>query len=236
MGPFWDFNICFGNADFMQAWSSTGWAEEGIGAGDWYEIPFWWDRFREDPYFETIIKYRWEELRKNVISKNTINNFIDSCQNLLNDAQKRNFEKFDVLNSYVWPNKYIGGSYQNEIYYLRTWIDRRINWMDSQINAIEPSFPSSVDELAFEENKAIAYPNPFKENVTVEFEINTGSNAKLTIRNIMGQTVAEKTRWCIPGRNAFNFSSGELGPSSNIFFYTILFDNQKTISGKIIRK
>lgn len=236
MGPFWDFNICFGNADFMQAWSTTGWAEEGIGAGDWYEIPFWWDRFREDPYFETMLKYRWQELREDVISKNTINNFIDSCQNLLADAQKRNFEKFDVLGNYVWPNKYIGGSYQNEITYLKTWISNRINWLDLQINAIEPSFPSSVDELAFEENKALAYPNPFKENVTVEFEINSASNVKAAITNIMGQKVAEKSKWCIPGRNVFNFSSAELGHNENIFFYTILFDNQNTISGKIIRK
>lgn len=236
MGPFWDFNICFGNADFMQAWSTTGWAEEGIGAGDWYEIPFWWDRFREDPYFETMLKYRWEELREDVLHKNSINSFIDSCQNLLSDAQIRNFEKFDVLESYVWPNKYIGGSFQNEIMYLKTWISNRINWMDLQINAIEPSFPSSVDELAFDENKAIAFPNPFKENVTVEFEINSGSTVKVAIRNSMGQTVAEKSRWCNPGRNAFNFSSAELGAGGNIFFYTILFDNQKTISGKLIRK
>ncbi len=236
MGPFWDYNICFGNADFMQAWSEIGWAEEGIGAGDWYEIPFWWDRFREDPYFETMLKYRWEKLRKNVISKNTINHFIDSCQNLLNDAQKRNFEKFNVLHSYVWPNKYIGGSFQNEINYLKTWIDRRINWLDSRIDAIEASFPNGVEELTFNENKALAYPNPFNENITVEFVINTGSNVEVAIRNVLGQTVAEKTKRCMPGRNAFHFSSGDLGPGGNIFFYTILFDDQKILSGKIIRK
>jgi hypothetical protein len=236
MGPFWDFNICFGNADFMQAWSTTGWAEEGIGAGDWYEIPFWWDRFREDPYFETMLKYRWEELREDVLHKTTINNFIDSCQILLSDAQKRNFDKFNVLNSYVWPNKYIGGSFQNEVMYLKTWISNRINWLDLQMDAIEPSYPSNADELVFEENKAVVYPNPFKENVTVEFEINTTGNVKVAITNIMGQTVAEKSNWCIPGRNVFNFSSAELGTNGNIFFYTILFDNQKTVSGKLIRK
>ncbi len=79
MTPFWDYNICFGNANFFSAGNPIGWASDGIGAGDWYEIPFWWDRFREDPYFETVLKYRWEELREQVISKNTINNYIDSC-------------------------------------------------------------------------------------------------------------------------------------------------------------
>jgi hypothetical protein len=236
MGPFWDYNICFGNANFMQAWSTSGWAEEGIGAGDWYEIPFWWDRFREDPYFETMLKYRWEKLRTHAISKSTLNNFIDSCQNLLKDAQKRNFEKFNVLHSYVWPNYYIGGSYQNEVSYLKTWINNRINWLDARIDAIKASFPNGVEELACKEYKALAYPNPFKENFTVEFEINTGSNVAVLIRNMMGQTVTEKTKRCMPGRNAFHFSSGELGPNGNIFFFTILFDNQTSISGKIIRQ
>ncbi len=72
MTPFWDYNICFANANFFSAGNTAGWASDGIGAGDWYEIPFWWDRFREDPYFETILKYRWEKLRENVLSKNTI--------------------------------------------------------------------------------------------------------------------------------------------------------------------
>ncbi|MDA3853819.1 MAG: CotH kinase family protein, partial [Bacteroidales bacterium] len=76
MGPFWDYNLCFGNANFMQAYNPEGWAADGIGSADSYEIPFWWDRFREDPYFETILQYRWEELRQTVISKAAVEHFI----------------------------------------------------------------------------------------------------------------------------------------------------------------
>ncbi|MBN2698241.1 MAG: CotH kinase family protein [Bacteroidales bacterium] len=138
MTPFWDYNICFGNANFMQAWDPVGWASDGIGAGDWYEIPFWWDKFRTDPYFETLLKIRWEALRENQISKATLNQFIDSCSNLLAEAQVRNFEKWNVLNSYVWPNYYIGGTYPNEVNYLRNWISDRIDWLDAQIATIVP--------------------------------------------------------------------------------------------------
>lgn len=236
MSPFWDYNICFGNANFFSAGQTSGWAEEGIGVGDWYEIPFWWDRFREDPYFETILKHRWNELRENVLSKNTINSFIDSCQNVLDGAQQRNFKKFNILNSHVWPNNNVGGSYANEVYYLRTWVNSRINWLDSQIDAIEELFAVSSDEFAFEENKALVYPNPFKENFTLQFEINQGSEVEILIRNMLGQTLIQKTQMCFPGRNSFDFSSAELGLNGNIFFYTILFDHQKSMSGKIIRK
>lgn len=236
MGPFWDYNICFGNANFMQAGSTQGWAEEGIGAGDWYEIPFWWDRFREDPYFETVLKYRWEELRKDVISKNTINHFIDSVQVLLSDAQKRNFEKFNVLGSYVWPNNYIGGTYQNEVNYLKQWVSDRIDWLDRQIDAIQPSFPSSAGQLADTDNKVSVYPNPFSDRFTVEFDLNTGSEVEVTIRNVLGQNITRRVEYRDPGRNRFIFSSDELGTTGNVFFYSIRFDNQRSVSGKLLRR
>lgn len=138
MTPFWDYNICFGNANFFDAGNTVGWASDGIGAGDWYEIPFWWDKFRSDPYFETLLKLRWEELREDVLSKTTINQFIDSVNNVLTEPQARNFEKFDILNTYVWPNNYIGGTYENEVNYLKDWISDRIDWLDDQIATIVP--------------------------------------------------------------------------------------------------
>jgi len=138
MYPFWDYNICFGNANFFSAGNPVGWASDGIGAGDWYEIPFWWDKFRTDPYFETLLKYRWEALRENAISKATIDHFIDSCSNLLDEAQARNFEKFNILSTYVWPNNYIGGTYSNEINYLKNWVSDRLDWLDVQIDKIVP--------------------------------------------------------------------------------------------------
>lgn len=137
MTPFWDYNIGFGNANFFDAGNPVGWASDGIGRGDAYEIPFWWDRLRTDPYFETLLKYRWEDLKENVISKGRIYHVIDSAANLLSEAQERNFAVWDVLNSWVWPNNYVGGSYSNEVNYMYNWIAQRIDWIDEQIDAIE---------------------------------------------------------------------------------------------------
>lgn len=142
MTPFWDYNICFGNANFFAAGDPVGWASDGIGAGDSYEIPFWWDRFRTDPYFEAMLKNRWEQLRQNVISKARINTIIDSCAVLLADAQVRNFETYNILSSYVWPNIYVGGNYQNEVNYLKEWIDNRISWLDTQFATIPENLPT----------------------------------------------------------------------------------------------
>lgn len=236
MTPFWDFNICFGNANFFSAGNTAGWASDGIGKGDWYEIPFWWDKFRTDPYFETMLKYRWEQLREDVLSKTTINNFIDSCQTVLKDAQVRNFEKFDILGSYVWPNNYIGGTYAAEVTYLKNWIGNRISWLDSQIAKIVPSFVVPNDELAAESTAPVVFPNPFDINFRIEFFSPGYSKTEIVIHNVVGQVVCRKTVQTFPGTQSVDFSYSELGQRGNVFMYSITTDDQQVKSGKILHK
>ena len=42
MGPIWDFNLAFGNADYCQGYSATGWGYKfnSICPGDVWQIPF----------------------------------------------------------------------------------------------------------------------------------------------------------------------------------------------------
>lgn len=237
MSPFWDFNICFGNANFFSAGNEKGWASDGIGAGDWYEIPFWWDRFRQDPYFETMLKYRWEKLRENVISKSTINNFIDSCQNVLKDAQVRNFEKFNILSTYVWPNNYVGGTYANEVNYLKRWVSNRIDWLDQEIDKIVPSFVVSSPEIAAVESiNPVVYPNPFSESFKIEFDAQTFSKSDILIENLLGQLVCRKTVNVVPGRQTISFTYDELSRNGNTFIYRIITDGKSVKSGIVLHK
>lgn len=236
MTPFWDYNICFGNADFFSAGNPVGWASDGIGAGDWYEIPFWWDRFREDPYFETLLKYRWEKLRERVISKSTINDFIDSCQHVLKNAQARNFQKFDILNSYVWPNNYIGGTYANEVNYLKNWISDRIDWLDTQMDKIVPIFVSSQDKIAPGNNVAKVYPNPFSSRFTIEIDPGIPGDGEVVIYNPLGQLISRKRVTNISRNHTVEFTYDELKHQGNIFIYNILMEGHPVISGKILHK
>ncbi len=235
MSPFWDYNLCFGNANFMEAGNPVGWAADGIGAGDWYEIPFWWDRFREDPYFETVLKFRWEGLRENVLAKSTINHFIDSCQTLLSDAQARNFDKFKILDSYVWPNNYVGGTYANEVDYLKSWVDQRIDWLDEQIDAIVPAFANAVDENLWQDLNVTAYPNPFEDQLKLSFYLNTKREIDITVRNLVGQTILQQQSVGYAGKNEMNLSFPDLN-SGSMLVYTITLDGTPTYTGKILKK
>ena len=64
---------------------------------------------------------------------NSIFNFIDSMVLYLNDAQQRNFQRWNILGTYVWPNYYVGNTYQDELTFFKTWISDRLTWIDGNI-------------------------------------------------------------------------------------------------------
>ena len=88
------------------------------------------------PKLEKSIKDRWLELRKEKFSNQNILNKISNYSKYLtdNNSIQDNFNKWNILNKYIWPNYYIGVTYTDEITYLKDWINKRLIWMDSQIN------------------------------------------------------------------------------------------------------
>ena len=90
----------------------------------------------EDPNWKKSIKDRWLELRKDKFSNQNILNKISNYNKYLidNNSIQDNFNKWNILNKYIWPNYYIGVTYTDEITYLKDWINKRLIWMDSQIN------------------------------------------------------------------------------------------------------
>jgi len=137
MGPIWDFNLAFGNADYCGAGSTSGWAYKFNErcSDDFWQIPFWWDRLLEDAAFVAQLQSRWQELRSTVFSNSALDKKIDTYVETLNlsGAAVDNFQKWDVLGQYVWPNNFVGNSYNAELGYLTDWLFTRINWLDSAI-------------------------------------------------------------------------------------------------------
>lgn len=130
MGPYWDFNLAFGNADYCDGGITSGW-EVNTSCGD--NNPFWFERMLDDTLYQNKLKCRWEFLRQNTLHKDSIFTFIDSVALVLNDAQTRNFQKWSILGTYVWPNFYVGNTYQDEITFLKNWISDRLLWMDNNM-------------------------------------------------------------------------------------------------------
>ena len=137
MGPIWDFNLAFGNADYCAGGTTNVWAYQFNERcpNDFWQVPFWWERLLEDPTYVARLQSRWNELRGSTLSNDSILSKIDSYTAVLNtsDASKNNFIRWPVLGTYIWPNNFVGNTYQQELDYMTNWIDDRLQWMDREI-------------------------------------------------------------------------------------------------------
>lgn len=136
MGPIWDFNLAFGN-DGRSTTDTWIYRYNDLYPGDLWLVHFWWPKLLDDPMFRAQVKARWQELRGGIITTAVINGQIDEWVNYLesNGALDRNFETWSVIGEALPFNSFVGQSYEEEITYLKGWVDDRINWMDGQIGS-----------------------------------------------------------------------------------------------------
>ena len=134
MGPFWDYNLAYGNADYCEGGLTAGWEVDGDGGACGWNNPFWFERLLDDTTYQNSLKCRWEFLRGNCLHEDSIFNFIDSVAYYLDSAQQRNFTKWDILGSYVWPNFYVGNTFQDELNFFKNWIYDRLLWIDNNLD------------------------------------------------------------------------------------------------------
>ena len=139
IGPIWDFNLSFGNADYCGGERYDVWCfkfnERCLG--DYWNVPFWWNRLVEDEKFVIKLKERWNQLRTNVLSDNNLMTLIEEQYSFLNnetDIINKNFNTWKIFGIYIWPNSFIGNNYYEEIDFLKNWIKNRTQWLDESIN------------------------------------------------------------------------------------------------------
>ena len=138
MGPIWDFNLAFGNADYCGGGNTDTWAYKFNERcpGDFWSVPFWWYRLLEDPYFVEQLKTRWFEYRSNVLSNQAVMGRISNYEKEMGevDAINRNFAKWSILGKWIWPNNFVGTTYESERIYVEQWIVDRMSWLDGAID------------------------------------------------------------------------------------------------------
>ncbi len=137
MGPIWDYNGSLGNADYFEAWDVQGWHFENPEFPE--DNPWawcWWERLLQDPGFRAAVAARWTALRGDELSDASLVADIDDGEQALGAAAQRNFERWDVLETYVWPNDEGAenrSGYAEEVDYLRQWLMARAAWMDDEL-------------------------------------------------------------------------------------------------------
>jgi hypothetical protein len=128
----------------------------------------------DDTIYQNKLKCRWEYLRDRSFHQDSIFAFIDSMAFYLNDAQQRNFQKWPILGNYVWPNYYVGNTYQDELNFFKTWIGDRLIWIDNNLggNCYEilgctDPFACNYNPLANTNDGSCVFPVIWQQSFTI---------------------------------------------------------------------
>ena len=188
-GPIWDFNLAYGNADYYDGSDTHTWEWDfPCPFYDGYLNPFWWKQFLTDTNYMHELKCRYTTLRTpgNALDTVHFDHTIDSLTDLLQVPQQRHYTRWPIMGVYTWPNYFVGSTYAEEVNYLKTWIQTRIAWMDSNLidtACIVTTPPTGVANI---EAGISIYPIPASDKLNIA---GTTPFTQVTIYNVMGQTV-----------------------------------------------
>lgn len=133
MGPIWDFDLAFGNFSRdegnYQVWASVG-TEEG------YVKPNWMNHLMQDPRFMEKFKARWQEVKDLLLQKAL--SAIDDMAERIGPSQEMNFQVWkiwDIRAGYQAKEMVKRNTYDKQLAYLKTFIQTRHDWIDSQLTS-----------------------------------------------------------------------------------------------------
>ncbi len=147
-GPHWDMDRSMGNQiphPTLGGPAPTGWYHIAnhlvLGQSETGPTYSWWPRLFEDPNFRQKFVDRWFELRETTFSVDNMVSVIDTKALELNEAQARNFQRWDILNLnhfttpqlVVSPNRF--ETYEEHVEHLKGWLSERVAWIDQQFVA-----------------------------------------------------------------------------------------------------
>ena len=127
LGPVWDFDIAMGNSNYGPSQFLRGWL---LTDRDWAE------RLYRDARFTRNMVRRWRELRAAGLRRDVLA-AVDRNRRALRGEIGANFRRWPVLDQRIWPNPRARGSYAAEVGFLRSWLSRRIAWIDRNIDGLE---------------------------------------------------------------------------------------------------
>ena len=209
IGPPWDYDISYGNANYCRGDSYEGFSYNfnRVCPDDNWQVPFWWERFLGDVNFIREFRTTYEDLRANgVLQESEILGMIDAMALELKDAQKRNFSRWNILGRFVWPQpEPFATSWDGEVDELKKWIKLRLQWLDAHVPK-ELTVLGTETELAF---KVTAYPNPFLETLSIEINAMESGSAKVTITDLLGREIKNEAFDIQEGRNQLNLNFPE---------------------------
>lgn len=127
LGPLWDFDWAYGYVSGHRYFSDYPHQslEQPSGSRDLPKHRFF-QRFFEDPVFVTRYKERWNEKYNEIAA---VSSYMDDARRQIRSGVEDNYQRW----AYHFWNGY-DHDHTRQISNLKGWYERRINWLNTQIN------------------------------------------------------------------------------------------------------
>ncbi|MFM2016561.1 MAG: hypothetical protein RL007_217 [Bacteroidota bacterium] len=195
-GPVWDFDWAWKDiwdCSIFQATDGSGWSHHINDCATDNYSPGWMIRFLQDTTFANELNCRWFDLRRNILDTTYMFHYIDSMAAYLNEAQQRHYAYWGHMGAATGTPEIQAPrqSYQEEIDSLKSWIARRIVWMDANMPGTLNgcSFTSINETPALNNSPVNAYPNPFTNEINFSIYQDHPEKISVTLINSLGQEV-----------------------------------------------
>lgn len=145
MGPVWDFDQAMDNNETDSA---------NLYTTAFHSAP-WFDRMLQDPVFTTVIIERYAELRKSILSDESIETFVYKTVEYLGDAIKRDWARWGyyyIEGNYLKPVAFDGPdrntkTYQEEVNKIIGILSEHGAWMDEHLDSLYQFKMLSLEDL-----------------------------------------------------------------------------------------
>jgi hypothetical protein len=137
MGPVWDHDLAFGNANYGKRFCTT---TSRLGPPAPFAVPL------NDPAFQDEMRCKWHEYRKagGPLDLARIEAKIAAFAVHMKAAKARDAQRWGNIGKYVWPNNYVGATWDDEVAFLRYWIRKRLAWVDKTLRGTCASQPAPM--------------------------------------------------------------------------------------------
>jgi hypothetical protein len=136
-GPVWDFDLAFENDNRTYPINEKHDYVYRSGGSVTGNMRSFVDKIcLQDEEARAKMLEIWQKARQGDVCEQHLFEFIDQQEEYLQEAQKMNFMRWQVMDSLVQKNPVAWGSYEAEVQNVRRFLRERLEWMDSKLGYV----------------------------------------------------------------------------------------------------
>jgi hypothetical protein len=189
----------------------------------------------EDYWFRRELRCRWDDLYSTVLSSENLHGILDSSIQVMGASIPRNFQRWPILGLYIWPNSYVGNSFSDEEWFLRNWIDDRLEWLNSKWGGVCWPVSDQEGQIIAPPPSARVYPNPSDlTHAYVDLNGFAGSEINIRVFDMGGRLVYQAEAAYAAGEFAYALPDLSF-LSRGVYTLELVGEDQARIVCKMIR-